>query len=184
LIAQPSSHSSGSNLARICSADRWLRGAATAWGLTLSLGTPLWALPGGSGVASISQAGPPSPITKGSSAPQATRNGLVTIESDQQQADNVTGVVTAIGNVRITYPDRGMVATARQAQYYTREGRLVLSGDVDIIDRDGQRLRADQIVYLLNGQRLLALPAKGQQVHTRLRFDVKSGASSPRPLLP
>jgi hypothetical protein len=37
---------------------------------------------------------------------------------------------------------------------------------------------------LLNGQRLLALPAKGQQVHTRLRFDVKSGASSPRPLLP
>jgi lipopolysaccharide export system protein LptA len=93
-------------------------------------------------------------------------------------------VVTAIGNVRITYPERGMVATARQAQYYTREGRLVLSGDVDIIDRDGQRLRADQIVYWLNGQRLLALPAKGQQVQTRLRFDVKPAALSPRPPLP
>ena len=155
-----------------------------ACGLTLSLGTPLWALPSGSGVASTSQAGPASPLTKGAPASQALGNGLVTIESDQQQADNVTGVVTAIGNVRITYPDRGMVATARQAQYYTREGRLVLSGDVDIIDRDGQRLRADQIVYWLNGQRLLALPAKGQQVQTRLRFDIKSGAASPRPLLP
>lgn len=106
------------------------------------------------------------------------------IESDQQQADNVTGVITAIGNVRITYPDRGMVATARQAQYFTREGRLVLSGDVDVVDRDGQRLRADQIVYLLNGQRLIALPAKGQQVQTRLRFDTKPGGMAPQTLQP
>ncbi len=108
----------------------------------------------------------------------------MTIESDQQQADNVSGVITAIGNVRIIYPDRGMVATARQAQYFTREGRLVLSGDVDVVDREGQRLRADQIVYLLNGQRLIALPAKGQQVQTRLRFDTKAGAMAPQPLLP
>ena len=41
--------------------------------------------------------------------------GLVTIESDRQRADNRTGIVTATGNVRITYPDRGMVATSRQA---------------------------------------------------------------------
>ena len=40
-------------------------------------------------------------------------SGQVTIESDQQQADNVTGVITAIGNVRITYPARGMIATAK-----------------------------------------------------------------------
>ena len=91
------------------------------------------------------------PVVAASPATNSVRSGLVTIESDQQQADNVTGVVTAIGNVRISYPERGMIATARQAQYFTREGRLVLSGDVDIIDRDGQRLRADQIVYWLNG---------------------------------
>merc|ERR1711871_968481 len=58
---------------------------------------------------------------------------LITIESDSQSADNVTGVVTAIGNVRIVYPSRGMVATSRQAQYFSREGRLVLSGDVDVV---------------------------------------------------
>ncbi|MEB3198965.1 MAG: hypothetical protein VKK62_00385 [Synechococcaceae cyanobacterium] len=110
--------------------------------------------------------------------------GLVTIESDRQQADNVTGIVTAVGNVRITYPDRGMVATARQAQYFTREGRLVLSGDVDVVDRDGQRLRAEQIVYRLDSERLLAVPAPGQQVRTRLRLQSGSGASAPARLMP
>ena len=48
-------------------------------------------------------------------------SGLVTVESDLQQADNVTGVVTATGNVRITYPVKQVQATARQAQYYTKE---------------------------------------------------------------
>ena len=145
---------------------------------------PLKAAPGTPGAPAVAKPAAATPIPTGASPGPQLRGGLVTIESDQQQADNVTGVVTAIGNVRITYPDRGMVATARQAQYYTREGRLVLSGDVDVIDKDGQRLRAEQIVYLLNGQRLIALPGKGQQVQTRLRFDTKPGASTPRPLLP
>jgi|688.fasta_scaffold593149_2 lipopolysaccharide export system protein LptA len=150
----------------------------------LCAGPPGLALSGRSAVPSSNPTVPLPTVVAGGTASNPKPGGLVTIESDQQQADNVTGVVTAIGNVRITYPERGMVATARQAQYYTREGRLVLSGDVDIIDRDGQRLRADQIVYWLNGQRLLALPAKGQQVQTRLRFDVKPAALSPRPPLP
>jgi lipopolysaccharide export system protein LptA len=153
-------------------------------GLMLCAGVPGFAVAGRSTVpASPSALTPPTVVASGAATTPA-RGGLVTIESDQQQADNVTGVVTAIGNVRITYPERGMLATARQAQYYTREGRLVLSGDVDIIDRDGQRLRAEQIVYWLNGQRLLALPAKGQQVQTRLRLDVKPATPSLRSPLP
>lgn len=99
-------------------------------------------------------------------------SGLVTIESDSQQADNRSGVVTATGNVRITYPPRGMVATARQAQYYTREGKLILSGDVDVIDADGQRIRAERLVYHLDSERLRAEPAPGSQVITRLRLQL------------
>lgn len=152
--------------------------------LTLCAGPPVLALSRISTVPTRSAAVPLPTVVAATPSTNPARGGLVSIESDQQQADNVTGVVTAIGNVRITYPERGMVATARQAQYYTREGRLVLSGDVDIIDRDGQRLRADQIVYWLNGQRLLALPAKGQQVQTRLRFDVRPASPSIRPPLP
>ena len=47
-------------------------------------------------------------------AEESLGHGLITIESDQQSADNSTGVVTASENVRIVHADRGVVATSRQ----------------------------------------------------------------------
>lgn len=111
---------------------------------------------------------------------------MVTIESDSQQADNRTGVITATGNVRISYPDGRTVATARQAQYYSKEGRLILSGDVEVVDADGQRIRAERLVYRLDSERLLAEPVKGGQVTSRLRLQSRQapgGAASPAPAL-
>jgi lipopolysaccharide export system protein LptA len=99
-------------------------------------------------------------------------SGLVSIESDLQQADNSTGVITASGNVRIVYPDRRVVATARQAQYFSREARIVLSGDVDVIQADGSALRAERVIVLLNSQRVVAQPRQGQQVVSTLRLNV------------
>ena len=92
------------------------------------------------------------------------RAETITIESDQQLADNGTGVVTARGNVRLVHPGRGVVATSRQAQYFTREERVVLSGDVDVVQEDGTSLRAEQVTYLLKEQRTLAKPLDGRQV--------------------
>ena len=109
---------------------------------------------------------------------------MVTIESDSQQADNRTGVVTATGNVRITYPDRRMVATSRQAQYYSKEGRLVLTGDVDVIDADGQRIRAERLVYRLDSERLVAEPQGGRQVYSRLRLQSSQPAGPSNPATP
>lgn len=120
--------------------------------------------------------GPPNPAV-------VSDDGMVNIESDRQQADNRTGIVTAIGNVRITYPQKGMVATSRQAQYFSREGRLVLSGDVDVVDRDGQRIRAERLVYLLDSERVVAEPSAGRQVFSRLRLQTHEGAA-PSPLVP
>ena len=96
--------------------------------------------------------------------------GLVTIESDLQQADNTTGIVTATGNVRIVYPDQRVVATARQAQYYSKEGRVVLSGDVDVIQADGHAIKAERVVYDVNRERITAEPPVGGQVFTRYRM--------------
>ena len=96
--------------------------------------------------------------------------GLVTIESDLQQADNTTGIVTATGNVRIVYPDQRVVATARQAQYYSKEGRVVLSGDVDVIQADGHTLKAERVVYDVNRERIRAEPSGGGQVFSRYRM--------------
>ncbi|WP_315855487.1 LPS-assembly protein LptD [Synechococcus sp. Tobar12-5m-g] len=96
--------------------------------------------------------------------------GLVTIESDSQKADNATGIITAIGNVRILYPDRRLVATSRQAQYFTKEGRIVLTGEVDVVQEGGNLLRAERVVYLVDSERVLAEPASGQQVFSQLRL--------------
>ena len=129
--------------------------------------------------------GAPAPATSPAPPnPAVVRDdGMVSIESDRQQADNRTGIVTAIGNVRITYPQKGMVATSRQAQYFSKEGRLVLSGDVDVVDRDGQRIRAERLVYLLDSERVVAEPSAGRQVFSKLRLQTREGAP-PSPLVP
>ena len=98
-------------------------------------------------------------------------SGLVTIESDLQKADNTTGIVTATGNVRIVYPDQRVVATARQAQYFSREGRVVLSGDVDVIQETGHSIKAERLVYLVERERIVAEPAPGEQVITHYRLN-------------
>ena len=103
-------------------------------------------------------------------AQQSTETGLITIESDQQTADNSIGVVTAQGNVRLVHVDRGIVATGRQAQYFMKEERIVLSGDVDIVQKNGDLLQADKIVYSLADERARATPSENQQVFSQWSF--------------
>lgn len=117
-----------------------------------------------------------------SGTPARLNTGLVTIESDLQRADQVTGVVTATGNVRIVYPDQRLVATARQAQYFSKEGRVVLSGEVDIVQEGGNLMRAEQVVYMVNAERLTAIPPAGRQVFSRMRIQTQSDSpGAPRP---
>ena len=106
-------------------------------------------------------------------------DGLITIESDSQTADNVSGVVTAIGNVRIVYPSRGMVATSRQAQYFSREGRLVLSGDVDVVQENGSTLRAERVTYDLEDERAIAVPPSSGQVRATMILRPDQSAQTP-----
>ena len=100
-------------------------------------------------------------------AQQTTEEGVITIESDLQSADNGTGVITASGNVRLVHAGRGLVATSRQAQYFTEEDRIVLSGDVDVFQANGNQLRADRFTYLLEEGRAIASPVPGQQVFSQ-----------------
>lgn len=106
-------------------------------------------------------------VTPAAPGPSPTP-GQVTIESDLQRADNRTGVITATGNVRIVYPEQRVVATARQAQYFSKEGRVVLTGDVDVVQTDGHSLRAERVIYDLNSQRLVAEPPSHEQVFSKV----------------
>ena len=103
-------------------------------------------------------------------AQQSTQSGLITIESDQQNDDKLIGVVTPQGKVRLIHIDRGIVATGRQAQYFRNEERIVLSGDVDIVQKNGDLLQADRIVYFLAEERALATPSEDEQVFSQWSF--------------
>ena len=157
-----------------------LTGLATA--MALSAGSTAQPMATDPAASTISQAGP----AGANGATPGPEAGMVTIESDSQQADNRTGVITATGNVRISYPGGRTVATARQAQYYSREGRLILSGDVEVVDAEGQRIRAERLIYRLDSERLVAEPAQGRQVTSRLRLQSRqapAGTAAPAPAL-
>ena len=126
-------------------------------------------------VLSLLIAGPTEPMA----AEERVGHGLITIESDQQSADDNTGVVTASGNVRIVHADRGVVATSRQVQYFTKEERIVLRGDVDVVQNDGHALRADQVIYLLQEDRAVAIPEEGDQVFSQWSLKDPSVGSKP-----
>ena len=113
------------------------------------------------------------------SAQQSIETDLITIESDQQTADNSIGVVTAQGNVRLVHVDRGIVATGRQAQYFMKEERIVLSGDVDVVQKNGDLLQADRIVYSLVDERALATPSENEQVFSQWSFGADADDSTP-----
>ena len=94
-----------------------------------------------------------------------TSGGAITIRSDLQEANSETGVITARGNVQINYPARQIQATAAQAQYYSRDRRLVLTGNVYVI-QEGNSMRAETMTYLIDEKKFIATPKSDRQVES------------------
>jgi lipopolysaccharide export system protein LptA len=102
-----------------------------------------------------------------SEATAQTQRRSLTLRADTQQANAKTGVVIASGNVQLSYPARQIQATANVAQYYSRERRIVLSGDVYVL-QNGNSLKANTITYLIDEGRFVALPLAQQQVEATI----------------
>lgn len=98
-------------------------------------------------------------------AQSPTNQGEITLKSDVQESNAQTGIITARGNVKINYPARKIQATAAQAQYYSRERRLVLTGNVYVI-QEGNSMRAEVLTYLLDEERFIATPQSDRQVES------------------
>ncbi len=98
-------------------------------------------------------------------AAQTPQGQALTLRSDIQEANAKTGVITARGNVQIFYPARQIQATAAQAQYFSRERRIVLSGNVYVLQQ-GNSLRGETITYLIDEGRFVALPQAPKQVES------------------
>jgi lipopolysaccharide export system protein LptA len=103
-------------------------------------------------------AAPPTATT-----PTASR--ALTLRSDVQEANAKTGVITARGNVQIFYPARQIQATSAQAQYFSKERRIVLSGNVYVL-QEGNSMRGETITYLIDEGRFVALPLPPKQVES------------------
>ena len=103
--------------------------------------------------------------TNSSVVAQNAPTSPMTVRSDIQEANSQTGVVTARGNVQVYYPARNLQATSAQAQYYSQERRLVLSGNVYVL-QDGNSMRAETMTYLVDEGRFVANPEANQQVES------------------
>jgi LPS-assembly protein len=76
-------------------------------------------------------------------APEVSDGSQMLLEADTLVYDNDLQTVTAIGGVQIDYAGNRIVA--QRVSYNQRTGRLMASGNVEIIERDGNRISADQI---------------------------------------
>ena len=101
----------------------------------------------------------PSPLSQA----DAQSGGPIQLTASRVEANSNTGVITAIGNVRIDYPSRRIYATSAEAQYYSNEQRIVLSGNVNV-DQEDNTLRAETVTYLIAEGRFVATPGSQSQV--------------------
>lgn len=101
-----------------------------------------------------------------SSTQAQTTNTALTIRADVQEANSITGVVTATGNVKMTYPARQIDAIAEQAQYFSKEQRVVLTGNVVITQEGVNSIKAQTVTYLVSEGKFVASPPANQQVET------------------
>ncbi|MDF5707975.1 MAG: LptA/OstA family protein [Nostoc sp. S4] len=99
-------------------------------------------------------------------AQTSKQNRPLTIRADVQEYDAKTQVITARGNVQMSYPARQLQATAAQAQYFSKERRIDFSGNVYILQQGGNSIRAERVTYLIDEGRFVALPQPNTQVES------------------
>jgi lipopolysaccharide export system protein LptA len=92
-------------------------------------------------------------------------NTALTIRADTQEADSLNGIITARGNVKMNYPARQIDATSALAQYFSKERRIVLSGNV-VVTQQGNVIKAETITYLIDQAKFEAVPETNQQVES------------------
>ena len=66
----------------------------------------------------------------------------------------------------MTYPARQIDAIAEQAQYFSKEQRVVLTGNVVVTQEGVNSIKAQTITYLVSEGKFLAAPQNNQQVET------------------
>ena len=106
-------------------------------------------------------------------AQQPNPQGL-SIQADTQEANSKTEVVTARGNVRLNYPSRKVQAQANLAQYFIKQKRILLTGNVLIVQA-GSTLEAESVIYLIDEGKFIANPKDKKQVRSNYIVPERGG---------
>ena len=96
------------------------------------------------------------------------------IQADTQEANSISQVVTARGNVQLRYPSRNIQAKANLAQYYIKQQRIVLTGNVTIV-QEGNTIAGESVTYLIDEGKFIANPQANRQVRSNYIIPEQGG---------
>ncbi len=105
-------------------------------------------------------------------------NTRLLIRAQRQEVNIRSGIITVSGNVKMDYPARQIQATAAEAQYFTKEKKIVLRGNVNVTQL-GNMIKAETITYLIEEGQFTATPKENQQVESVYIVDDPDAQSSP-----
>jgi lipopolysaccharide export system protein LptA len=98
----------------------------------------------------------------------------LSIQADTQEANTKSQIVTARGNVQLRYPSRNIQARADLAQYFIKQKRILLTGNV-LIAQEGSTLEGESVVYLIDEGKFIANPKVKQQVRSNYIVPAEGG---------
>ncbi|KYC39832.1 OstA family protein [Scytonema hofmannii PCC 7110] len=114
----------------------------------------------------------------------AQQNRPLYIRGKVQEYNSKTQVATVRGDVELVYPARGIQATAAQAQYFTRERQIILSGNVYVLQEGRNSIKAETVTYLIDEGRFVATPKQGRQVESIYIVNDNNQTTAPAPATP
>ena len=99
------------------------------------------------------------------------RNSEILIESNKQRSDLKNSIFYAEGEVIITNTNKEFIAKSEKAIFYKLTGKIKLTGNVEVLTSDLNKIKAGEILYYLKENKFEAISEENQRVNTKFVFN-------------
>ena len=99
------------------------------------------------------------------------RNSEILIESNKQRSDLKNSIFYAEGEVIITNTNKEFIAKSEKAIFYKLTGKIKLTGNVEVLTNDLNKIKAGEILYYLKEKKFEAISDQNQRVNTKFVFN-------------
>ena len=99
------------------------------------------------------------------------QNSELLIESNIQKSDLKNSIFYAEGDVILTNIYKKFIAKSNKAIFYKKTGKIKLTGNVEIISGDVNKIKAGEVIYSLKENKFEAISVQNQKVSTKLVFN-------------